>query len=99
LSLVGEVASAVENVSAAYSDTTVAPHDFDQTKYVSTVPGSRVTFCDFEYLHHLTAAGDRLFWCIQDGSGFVSSPDAVYRWAALPGDRSSTPGLGGASES
>ena len=34
LSLVGEVASAVENVSAAYSDTTVAPHEyFDQTRY------------------------------------------------------------------
>ena len=32
LSPVGDVASAVENVSAAYSDTTVAPHEyFDQT--------------------------------------------------------------------
>jgi hypothetical protein len=32
LSSVGDVASAVENVSAAYSDTTVAPHEyFDQT--------------------------------------------------------------------
>jgi hypothetical protein len=32
LRLVGDVASAVENVSAAYSDTTVAPHEyFDQT--------------------------------------------------------------------
>ena len=32
LSRVGDVASAVENVSAAYSDTTVAPHEyFDQT--------------------------------------------------------------------
>jgi hypothetical protein len=31
LSPVGDVASAVENVSAAYSDTTVAPHEyFDQ---------------------------------------------------------------------
>jgi hypothetical protein len=33
LSPVGDVASAVENVSAAYSDTTVAPHEyFDQTR-------------------------------------------------------------------
>jgi hypothetical protein len=32
LSSVGDMASAVENVSAAYSDTTVAPHEyFDQT--------------------------------------------------------------------
>jgi hypothetical protein len=32
LSPVGDVASAVENVSAAYSDTTVTPHEyFDQT--------------------------------------------------------------------
>ena len=32
LSPVGDVASAVENVSVAYSDTTVAPHEyFDQT--------------------------------------------------------------------
>jgi hypothetical protein len=32
LSPVGDVPSAVENVSAAYSDTTVAPHEyFDQT--------------------------------------------------------------------
>jgi hypothetical protein len=31
---VGDVASAVENVSAAYSDTTVAPHEyFYQTAY------------------------------------------------------------------
>jgi hypothetical protein len=28
LSPVGDVASAVENVSAAYSDTTVAPHEY-----------------------------------------------------------------------
>jgi hypothetical protein len=36
LRLVGDVASAVENVSAAYSDTTVAPHEyFDQTGYPS----------------------------------------------------------------
>jgi hypothetical protein len=33
LSPVGDVASAVENVLAAYSDTTVAPHEyFDQTR-------------------------------------------------------------------
>jgi hypothetical protein len=33
LSPVGDVASAVENVSAAYSDTTVAPHEyFDHTR-------------------------------------------------------------------
>jgi hypothetical protein len=32
LSPVGDVASAVENVLAAYSDTTVAPHEYlDQT--------------------------------------------------------------------
>jgi hypothetical protein len=35
LSQVGDLASAVENVSAAYSDTTVAPHEFlDHTGYV-----------------------------------------------------------------
>jgi hypothetical protein len=38
LSPVGDVASAVENVSAAYSDTTVAPHEyFDQTRQASRV--------------------------------------------------------------
>ena len=36
LSPVGDVASAVENASAAYSDTTVAPHEyFDQTGFAS----------------------------------------------------------------
>jgi hypothetical protein len=36
---VGDPASAVENVSAAYSDTTVAPHEyFDQTGNQSATP-------------------------------------------------------------
>jgi hypothetical protein len=38
LSPVGDVASAFENVLAAYSDTTVAPHEyFDQTAYYMIV--------------------------------------------------------------
>jgi len=37
------VASAVENVSAAYSDTTVAPHEyFDQNEGMAPSKGSRI---------------------------------------------------------
>jgi hypothetical protein len=42
LSPVGDVASAVENVSAAYSDTTVALHEyFDQTNPKERIPSAK----------------------------------------------------------
>jgi hypothetical protein len=57
LRLVGDLASAVENVLAAYSDTTVAPHEyFDQT---GLIEGSRrpsalaYTFACFVFLGHI----------------------------------------------
>jgi hypothetical protein len=52
---VGDVASAVENVSAAYSDTTVAPHEyFDQTPRVSAAlppPAANLTPSGLALLH------------------------------------------------
>jgi hypothetical protein len=51
LRLVADVASAVENALAAYSDTTVTPHEyFDQTGWRLLSASTRATFSSAGWL-------------------------------------------------